>query len=48
MTSNRRGVYIAEMPADEIGAYFLNIQAKWKQETIRNGKKVRIVFEPLT
>jgi len=34
------GVYVAELPADEIGAHFINIQAKWKHETIVNGKKV--------
>jgi uncharacterized membrane protein len=34
------GVYVAELPADEVGAYFLNIQAKWKRETIKNGQKV--------
>ena len=34
------GVYVAELPADEIGAYFLNIQAKWKKVEEINGKKV--------
>ena len=26
------GVYEAEIPADEVGAYFINIQAKWKKD----------------
>lgn len=26
------GVYVAELPADEIGAYFLNIQGRWKKD----------------
>ena len=34
------GVYVAELSADEIGAYLLNIQAKWKRDTIVNGKRV--------
>lgn len=30
------GVYEAEIPADEVGAYFINIQAKWK----KNGQEM--------
>ncbi len=39
------GVYEAEIPADEVGAYFINIQAKWNKEVTIDGKKV---LEPMT
>ncbi|MSU76931.1 MAG: VWA domain-containing protein [Gemmataceae bacterium] len=39
------GVYEAEIPADEVGAYFINIQAKWNKEVMKDGKKV---LEPMT
>ena len=36
------GVYEAEIPADEVGAYFVNIQA-WKKEIVeKDGKKVEV------
>ncbi len=45
------GVWEAEIPADEVGAYFINIQAKWKNkegkemiDTIRSG--VSIPYSP--
>ncbi|MSQ93599.1 MAG: VWA domain-containing protein [Gemmataceae bacterium] len=44
------GVWEAEIPADEVGAYFINIQAKWKKDgkemidTIRSG--VSIPYSP--
>ncbi len=31
------GVYEAEVPADEVGSYFLNIQATWN----KGGKEIR-------
>jgi uncharacterized membrane protein len=37
------GVYEAEIAADEVGAYFLNIQAKWKKTTKgKDGKEVSV------
>ena len=44
------GVYEAEIPADEVGAYFINIQAKWKrdgQEVVDNVRAgVTIPYSP--
>jgi hypothetical protein len=36
------GVYEAEFPADEVGAYFIYVQAKWKKavKVMKNGKEV--------
>lgn len=39
------GVYEAVIPADEVGAYFIYIQAKWNKEVLKDGKKV---LEPIT
>jgi uncharacterized membrane protein len=35
------GVYEAEIPADEVGAYFINIQAKWKKDGQEMSDNVR-------
>jgi uncharacterized membrane protein len=44
------GIYEAEIPADEVGAYFINIQAKWKkdgQEVVDNVRAgVTIPYSP--
>lgn len=40
------GVYEAEIPADEVGAYFINIRAEW--EKLERGKDGILIRTPMT